>query len=506
MKSTSVFRFGVLAVGVMLVLGACRRADRTPPDAVQAHLRHGVLYASLEPDETDYFLYKGYPMGYHLELLQMFCREQGCRLVVRDGGSLREQMRMLETGETDILASNLNVSAAREEKLRFAHPFYTSRQVLVQLRKEYLHDSLLFVDSLAQLFGRSVAVRKNSVFEDWVHEINRRNHPRHIHAVVSEKTENELLNAVALGRIPYTVVSDNKAQRFALTHPQIDASVVLSEPQPVAWAVARGQDSLAALLDTWIDSLRESGALSYLYHKYYELPHRATVRSVEAGFRKVDSVNLKRRKNHFDRLVEEGMLEADDSAFMQKKHRVGKGERHTRLQISPYDKLFRKYAGQIDWDWHLLASLVYQESQFQSHLVSKKGAVGLMQMMPATARRYHITVRSGEEDQIKTGVRYIKSLYGFFPDSIAEPDRTRFVLASYNIGPGHVLDARRLAEKYGADANLWYGNVENWLLQLSKPKYYTDSVCRNGRAYGKQTVKFVKDIEERYLHYKNLVP
>ena len=129
-----------------------------------------------------------------------------------------------------------------------------------------------------------------------------------------------------------------------------------------------------------------------------------------------------------------------------------------------------------------------------------------MQMMPATARRYNITVRSGEEEQIKTGVRYIKSLYGFFPDSIAEPDRTRFVLASYNIGPGHVLDARRLAEKYGADANVWYGHVETWLLQLSKPEYYTDSVCRNGRAYGRQTVNFVKDIEERYLHYKNLVP
>ncbi|MDE5763016.1 MAG: hypothetical protein K2H68_05865, partial [Bacteroidales bacterium] len=101
MRNTSVFRFGVLAVGVMLVLGACRRSDGTPPDAVQAHLRHGVLYAALEPDETDYFLYKGYPLGYHLELLQMFCREQGCRLVVKDGGSLREQMRMLGAGEID---------------------------------------------------------------------------------------------------------------------------------------------------------------------------------------------------------------------------------------------------------------------------------------------------------------------------------------------------------------------------------------------------------------------
>lgn len=506
MQNTSVFRFGVLAVGVMLVLGACRRVDRTAPDAVEAHLRHGVLYAALEPDETDYFLYKGYPMGYHLELLQMFCREKGCRLVVHDGGSLREQMRMLDEGEVDILASNLNINETRAQKLRFVRPFYESRQVLVQLRKEYLHDSLLFVDSLAQLFGKSVAVRKNSVFEEQVRAMNRQHHPRHIHAVGSERTENELLNDVALGKIPYTVVSDNKARRFALTHPQIDASVVLSDPQPVAWAVAKGQDSLAALLDVWIDSMQRKGGLDYLYHKYYELPHHATGRSVEAGFRKVDSVNLRHRQNHFDRLVEAGMLEASDSAFVKKSRRSGKSERYTRRQISPYDKLFRKYAGQIDWDWRLLASLVYQESQFQSHLVSKKGAVGLMQMMPATAKRYHITVRSGEEEQIKTGVRYIQSLYGFFPDSIPEPDRTRFVLASYNIGPGHVLDARRLAGKYGADPDLWYGNVESWLLKLSKPEYYTDSVCRNGRAYGKQTVRFVKDIEERYIHYKNLVP
>lgn len=458
MRISRVFRLGVLAVGVMLVTGACRRSDRTPPDAVQVHLRHGVLYASLEPDETDYFLYRGHPMGYHLELLQMFCREKGYRLVVTDAGK------------------------TRTDRLRLLHPFHTSRQVLVQLKKEYLHDSLLFVDSLAQLSGKEAAVRR-----------------------AGGKTETELLHAVAWGRIPYAVASDNKARHFALTHPQIDASVAVSGPQPVAWAVAEGQDSLEALLNAWIDSLQANGELRYLYHKYYELPLRATVRSVEAGFRKVDSVNLKRRRHHFDRLVEEGMIEADDSAFVQKKHR-GKGERHTRRQISPYDDLFRKYAGQIDWDWHLLASLVYQESQFQSHLVSKKGAVGLMQMMPATARRYRITVRSGEEDQIRTGVRYIKSLYGFFPDSIAEPDRTRFVLASYNIGPGHVLDARRLAEKYGDDPDVWYGSVESWLLRESKPEYYTDSVCRHGRAYGRQTVNFVKDIEERCLHYGNLVP
>ena len=202
MRNTGIFCFGALAVGVMLVLGACRRVEKTPPDAVQAHLRHGVLYAALEPDETDYFLYKGHPLGYHLELLQMFCREKGCRLVVKDGGSLREQMRMLNAGEIDLIASNLNINETRVESLLFSHPFYTSRQVLVQLKKEYLHDSLLFVDSLAQLFGKSVTVRKNSVFEERLQEINRRNHPRHIHAVGSEKTENELLNEVALGRIP----------------------------------------------------------------------------------------------------------------------------------------------------------------------------------------------------------------------------------------------------------------------------------------------------------------
>lgn len=488
--------------------------QENPPDTnfTARHLEDGVLTVALENNATDYFLYKGYPMGYHLELLELLARHLGCQLSVIDGKSLEEQNRLLREGEIDLIASNLSVSPKRQKILLFSHPLYHTSQVLVQLKSEYLSDSCLYVQKREDLFGKKIHVRAHSVFEDRIREINRQTPGwKSIHAIRSQKTEEELLWDVAMGRISYTVASRNKARHFSLEHKQIDYHLEISPEQGIAWAMRPEDDSLQAIVNLWIDSLSRTPLLEYLYHKYYELPFSKTVNSVEAGFRKLDSVNLGRKYAQFHRLVKEGLLEASDSSFLHHHFRTGKRNTATSAarQLSPFDSLLKKYSPEIPWDWRLLASLIYQESQFQSHLVSKQGAIGLMQMMPSTARAYHITVRSSEEAQIKAGTAYIASLYENLKkntkDSISPQEMIHFVLAAYNIGPGHVLDARRLARKYGANPNVWYENVETYLSLKSDPKYYKDPECRNGYARGKETVDFVRKIDRRYMHYCNLV-
>jgi len=129
-----------------------------------------------------------------------------------------------------------------------------------------------------------------------------------------------------------------------------------------------------------------------------------------------------------------------------------------------------------------------------------------MQLMPGTAKTYGITMESSPEAQIRAGTSFIKWLDDRFIDDIPDPgERIKFVLASYNIGLGHIQDARRLAKKYKADPNVWHGSVEEWLLKKSDPEYYTDPVVNYGYARGIETSNFVKQIMGRYEHYKNIM-
>ena len=176
-------------------------------------------------------------------------------------------------------------------------------------------------------------------------------------------------------------------------------------------------------------------------------------------------------------------------------------------KVSPYDDLIKKFSTSINWDWRLLASLICQESHFNPNVESYAGAFGLMQIMPETGKNYGIDITSSPENNVKAGIRYIKWLSSIFSPKISdEKERINFILAAYNAGPGHVLDAMKLAEKNGMDPEKWDGNVAIWLLKKSQPKYYNDTVVKSGYFKGIESVRFVSQIIERYEHYKNIIP
>jgi membrane-bound lytic murein transglycosylase F len=129
-----------------------------------------------------------------------------------------------------------------------------------------------------------------------------------------------------------------------------------------------------------------------------------------------------------------------------------------------------------------------------------------MQLMPSTAAMYGVSDMNDPYQSLKAGISYIEYLDEFWSDEITDSlERIKFVLASYNIGPGHIVDARNLAEKYGADPNKWFDNVETYLLKKSKNKYYNDDVVRLGYAKGTETVKYVKEVLERYEQYRQFI-
>jgi membrane-bound lytic murein transglycosylase F len=174
-------------------------------------------------------------------------------------------------------------------------------------------------------------------------------------------------------------------------------------------------------------------------------------------------------------------------------------------EISPYDDLIQKHAENINWDWRLVASLIYQESRFDPNNSSWANAQGLMQIMPKTAEELGVTNPNDPKQSIRGGTTYLGQLWENFETIQDSIQRTKFTMASYNCGLYHVKDAQKLAEKRGLDAKTWDDNVEDVVLGLSLPKNYKDPVVKYGYVRGVEPYNYVNQIFERYEHYKQFI-
>jgi membrane-bound lytic murein transglycosylase F len=275
----------------------------------------------------------------------------------------------------------------------------------------------------------------------------------------------ELIRNVAKGEIEYAVCDENVARVNSTYYPEIDIRTPVSFPQNIAWGLRKdNSQTLLNELNSWISTYKTSRSYALLYAKYF--------------------------RNSRSSL----MVKSDYYSL-----NTGK--------ISRWDDLIKSASIDIDWDWRLLASLIYQESRFIPNVQSRAGAYGLMQVMPLTAKKLGINIKASPASNIRAGTMYINWLQSVFEPLISdENERMKFILASYNAGPGHVLDAMKLAEKNGKDPQKWDGNVAVWLLKKSDPVYYKDIVVRSGYFRGTESVNFVSEVLERYEHYRNIVP
>ncbi len=176
-------------------------------------------------------------------------------------------------------------------------------------------------------------------------------------------------------------------------------------------------------------------------------------------------------------------------------------------QISVYDHLFKTYSQQCLWDWRLLAAQAYQESAFDPSAVSWMGAMGLMQLMPSTARRVGVSESDvfDPECNLRGAVRLIRSLDSHYSFIANWDERINFILAAYNAGAGHVDDARRIAQKYGRNPNIWRGHVDEYVLRMSESKFYNDSLSHHGYFRGSETYNYVNDIRSRWQQYRTIL-
>jgi membrane-bound lytic murein transglycosylase F len=173
-------------------------------------------------------------------------------------------------------------------------------------------------------------------------------------------------------------------------------------------------------------------------------------------------------------------------------------------QLSPYDPVVKKYATIYEFDWRLVTAQMFQESHFDPRARSWAGALGLMQVMPQTARELDAGDVRQPEQGIYAGVKLLARYAAMYREpEISELDRLQFALAAYNCGPGHVADGRRLAADLKLDPTRWSGHVEKAMPLLAKPRFAR--TARHGYCRCGEPVKYVGAIQSRYESYSTLI-
>ena len=482
-------RAAATLIAAAALLAACGGGDDGgPPAAVDPIDRdlaeiqaRDTLVLLTTFNSTSYFIYRGQPMGLELETVQRFADSLDVELrtvVVRD----REEIfRRLAAGEGDLAAGRVVPVRDRRDRVAFSRPLYTTGAAIVQQEGAPGEetdfpgqvDSLLRVDDSREIRARLIT-REEQLEGEEVH-VGRGTGPHvrlielsdqlsgdvHVVAVEGGTRDEALLRSVARGEVRLASTHEDVAELTAEYFSNLRVEPVVGDSFPVVLAVRDNSPRLLQALNAWLEE--NEAAVGPLYQKYF-----------------VDRAGYRER-------VESEYLTSETG------------------RISEFDGLLRQAAPQLGWDWRLLAAQAYQESEFNPRARSWAGAMGLLQLMPATARQNGVSDAYDPQQNVAGSVRFTGWLQEYWSDKIADPEqRLRFVLASYNTGHGHVEDARRLAAKNGGDDQVWT-DVAFWLLQKSKREVYTDPVVRYGFSRGLEPVTYVRSILNRWAHYQEFV-
>lgn len=430
--------------------------------------KRGYINVLIDNNSISYFIYKGRSMGYEYELLTLLAKQLKVDLKIQVISGVDKAIEQLNSGEGDILAFPLTVTKERKQYVKFTRPLFNSYQVLVQRKPENWRSitreqiDRKLIRNASDLVGKEVHVMKSSSFAERMKHLSEEIGGDIIVKEDSAGAESEsLIKRVVNGEIDYTVADHPIAVVNAAYYPNIDVGTILSLPQQIAWAVRTNSPQLLNAVNKWLIQTKREPTFMVIYNRYFKSPRTSLLRA-----------------------------QSDYSSISGSK-------------ISPYDNLIKTESERLGWDWRLLAAVIYQESRFINKDESWAGARGLMQLMPETAEKFGATNPDDPKQNIRAGVGYLKYLDTYWAKEITDQDeRLKFVLASYNVGLSHIIDARKLTEKYKKSPVLWDDNVEYYLLKKSDPVYYRDPIAPAGYCKCEEPVNYVKNVLERYEEYK----
>lgn len=385
--------------------------------------------------------------GLEYDLASRFAQQLGVKLTIIVPKNLSNLMHLLEQGHADLAAAGLTITPERQQHLNFGPVYQEVRQQLVYRQGNRRPKNLAMLSD--QLFEVVADSSHTELLTEHQKEI-----PELQWIANKQLDSSHLLELVQLEMIDYTIADSNEVAAQQNFLPELRVAFNVSDPQPLAWALPQSKDtSLSDQVQQFFGSITESGELDHLIEHYYGHIRRFDYVDTRALYRKIIT--------HLPR----------------------------------YRAQFKAAAAEFNIDWRLLAAVSYQESHWDPKAVSHTGVKGLMMITRATAKQMKIKDREDPEQSIQAGAGYIDYLRGRLAERITEPDKTWLTLAAYNVGLGHLEDARILTEKNGQNPDLW-PDVKDNLPLLSKKKWYSQT--RHGYARGGEPVRYIENIRRYY--------
>ena len=433
----------VSTISLCVLLTTCH----VPPTLIEQILADGELRVVTRNSPTTYYLGPEGPVGIEYDLARGFADSLGVELNIYSLDSIGEMIPEVASGRAHIAAGGLTVTGKRQQLVDFGPAYRTVTEQLVYRNGEARPREV------TDLIGSHLEVMSGSSHADTLENL-RAGLPELTWLERPLADEEELLDRVSRGELRFTVADSSAVEISQYFHPEVRVAFDLSEPQSLAWAMRSGDDdSLRIVVDRYFRQVGETGMLASLEDRYFG------------------------HTSDFDYVGARTFL------------------RHIEQRLPRYRVWFQQAAARVDMDWRLLAAVAYQESHWNPHAVSPTGVRGLMMLTITTARSLGIQNREDPRQSIDGGARYLRRVLNRIPERIPEPDRTWLALAAYNVGWGHLEDARVITEIRGGDPDSW-AEVRESLPLLTQRKWYTQ--VRRGYARGWAPVHYVDNIRSYY--------
>jgi len=431
------------------------RVDKVAPVAIspQSIREEGELVVITRNAPTTVYEDRDGLNGFEYRLTAALAESLGVPVRYRYVDSVEAVLAAVERGEGHLAAAGLTRTAQRAARYRFGPSYQQIQQQVVCHRQGFVPDSI------AELPQASLMVIGESSYVERLEEL-KQDHPELAWKVTNRYSTEEIFQRVADGKLDCTVADSNIVMINRRYLPELIVPFAISEEQPLAWVLPEGAEALGAYLEEWFGRIEADGTLARAYHRSYG--HIDTF----------DYVDLRA----FQRRLED--------------------------RLPQYRRLFEKAAAAQDIPWTILAAQAYQESHWEPAARSPTGVRGIMMLTLVTAEEVGVDNRLDPEQSIEGGARYLADLMQRLPEEIPERDRIWFALMAYNVGMGHLYDARSLARRLGKDPNSLV-EMKEVLPLLSRKEYYT--TLRYGYARGTEPVRYIDrirdfvDILERHL-------
>ena len=445
----------VLVFSAVLLAG-CQIESEPKSDLDQIRER-GVLRVGTLNNQLSYYIGPDGPAGLDYEIARQFAKELGVRLEMKPAYRISNLYPALENGEIDIIAAGLTQSPERMQRFRPGPAYYYVSQQLIyekgKWRPRNLEQLLAKQNELIEENEGQpiVTIVGDSHFNQTLSKIQQE-HPEFKFTIDPNADVNDLLKEVSESDIRFTVADSVEVSLSQRIYPEVATAFELTEDQPTSWFLRRSEDeSLYAMVIEFFGHLKQSGELAQLEEKY--IGHVGS----------------------FDYVDTRAFIRALDN------------------KLPKWSPLFKQYSE--EFDWRLIAALAYQESHWNPMAKSPTGVRGMMMLTLPTAKSVGVTNRLDPEQSVKGGVEYLRRMVARIPDSIEQHEKIWFALASYNVGYGHVMDARRLTKKQGGNPDQW-SDVKERLPLLRQAKYHRQT--RYGYARGDEAKNYVENIRRYY--------